>query len=201
MTVDTKKPINKKEEGFAPRGKRPSRGASPRGERVKPEFDQKMISIRRVTRVVSGGRRFSFSVAMLIGDRRGSFGIGTGKSGDTTMAIEKAVRDAKKNMMTIKLTKSMSLPYEVEAKFKSSKIKLRPNNGKGLVSGSSVRDLLTLAGVLNVTSKINSGSKNKLNNARAAAMALSSISTPYVKKEVKIEANGEMVVNKKEEDK
>ncbi len=168
-------------------GGRGGRGGSSRGERVKPEFEQKMISIRRVTRVVSGGRRFSFSVAILIGDRRGSFGIGTGKATDTTLAIEKAVKDAKKNMMTIKLTKENSIPHEVSAKFKSSKIMIMPNRGKGLVSGSSVRDLLTLAGVFNVTSKLNSGSKNTLNNARAAALALSEISTEYKKKEAKVE--------------
>lgn len=174
----------------APRGGRGRGGRGPgagRGERVKPEFEQKMISIRRVTRVVSGGRRFSFSVAILIGDRRGSFGIGTGKAVDTTLAIEKAVKDAKKNMMTIKLTKEGSIPHEVKAKFKSSKIMIMPNRGKGLVAGSSVRDLLTLAGVRNVTSKLNSGSKNTLNNARAAALALSEVSTPYTKKEVKID--------------
>lgn len=170
--------------GRPPRGGRPSRGGAPRPERVKPEFDQKMISIRRVTRVVSGGRRFSFSVAILIGDRRGSFGIGTGKANDTTLAIEKAVKDAKKNMLTIKLTKAMSIPHEVSAKFKSSKIHVRPNNGKGLVAGSSIRDLLTLAGVQNVTAKIHSGSKNPLNNARACAKAFEEMSTPYTKKEV-----------------
>lgn len=183
MTEEIKQKNTTDQRGDSSRGGRSPRGGAPRPERVKPEFDQKMISIRRVTRVVSGGRRFSFSVAILIGDRRGSFGIGTGKANDTTLAIEKAVKDARKNMVTIKLTKVMSIPHEVSAKFKSSKIHVRPNNGKGLVAGSSIRDLLTLAGVQNVTAKINSGSKNPLNNARACAKAFGEISTPYTKKE------------------
>jgi len=141
-------------------------------ERPKPEFDQKMVSIRRVTRVTSGGRRMSFAVAIAIGDKKGSVGLGTGKGGDTAIAINKALRQAKKNMFKIKTTKDFSIPHEVSAKFSSSKLSIMPNRGKGLVSGSTVRDMLVLAGIKNVTSKLHSGSKNKLNNARAAYAAL-----------------------------
>ncbi len=147
----------------------------------KPEFDQKIIDIRRVTRVVAGGRRFSFSVALVAGDRKGSVGLGLGKAGDTSLAINKALRNAKKNMVTLKLTKSMSLPYEVLAKFSSSKVKLLPNKGRGLVAGAVVRDIINLAGIKDVTGKILGGTKNKLNNAKAAMTALSSISSKYVK--------------------
>ncbi len=141
-------------------------------ERPKPEFDQKMISVRRVTRVVAGGRRMSFAVALAIGDKKGSLGLGTGKGGDTALAIAKALRAAKKNMFQIKTTKDMSIPYDVSAKFSSSRITFMPNRGKGLVAGSTVREMLTLAGIKNITAKINSGSKNKLNNARATYAAL-----------------------------
>jgi small subunit ribosomal protein S5 len=141
-------------------------------ERPKPEFDQKMVSIRRVTRVTSGGRRMTFAVALAIGDKKGSVGLGTGKGGDTAIAITKALRQAKKSLFKIKTTKEMSIPHEVSAKFSSSKLSIMPNRGKGLVSGSTVRDMLVLAGIKNVTSKLNSGSKNKLNNARAAYAAL-----------------------------
>lgn len=152
------------------RGRRPMR----RGklERVKPEFEQKVIDIRRVTRVVSGGRRFSFSVSLVAGDRKGRVGVGVGKSSDTSSAIEKAARSAKKNMVKIKLNKEMSIPHEVSAKFASTKVVIKPSPGKGLVSGSSVRNVLDLAGVTDVSSKILSRSKNKLNNARAAVKAL-----------------------------
>ncbi|MDQ5971298.1 MAG: small subunit ribosomal protein [Patescibacteria group bacterium] len=146
-------------------------------ERPKPEFDQKMVSIRRVTRVVSGGRRMSFAVALAIGDKKGSLGLGTGKGNDTALAIAKALRVAKKNMFRIKTTKEMSIPVDVFAKFASSTVAIMPNRGKGLVAGSTVREMLTLAGIKNVTAKINSGSKNKLNNARATYYALYQIRT------------------------
>ena len=149
-----------------------NRRSRPSFERPKPEFDQKMVSIRRVTRVVAGGRRMTFAVAIAIGDKKGSVGLGTGKGGDTAIAIAKALRQAKKNMFKIKTTKDMSIPHEVSGKFSSAKLTIRPNHGKGLVSGSTVRDMLTLAGIKNVTAKLHSGSKNKLNNARVAYKVL-----------------------------
>ncbi len=146
-------------------------------ERPKPEFDQKMISIRRVTRVVSGGRRMSFAVAIAIGDKKGSIGLGTGKGTDTALAIAKALRTAKKSMFRIKTTKEMSIPVDVSAKYESSKVTMMPNRGKGLVAGSTVREMLILAGIKDVTGKIHSGSKNKLNNARATYKALYQLKT------------------------
>ena len=163
-----------------PAGARGGRSGGPRREeRARPEFDQKMISIRRVTRVVSGGRRMSFSVAMIIGDKKGSVGIGTGKGIDTALAIGKALKDAKKNMITIKTTKSGSIPHDVSAKYCSSRVMFMPNSGKGTVAGSALRDIVTLAGLKDITGKIHSGSKNKLNNARAAFVALSQVASPY----------------------
>jgi len=119
----------------------------------------------------------TFSVAMAIGDRKGMVGLGTGKAIDTSMAIQKAQKSAKKNMIKLKLTKTQSLPHEIEAKFGSAKVMLMPNRGRGNITGSAIRDILLLAGVKDVTSKIHSGSKNKLNNARATMKALSSIGT------------------------
>lgn len=147
----------------------------PTFEKPKPEFDQKIVSIRRVTRVVAGGRRMTFAVAIAIGDKKGSIGLGTGKGGDTAIAINKALKQAKKNMFKINISKDMSINHEVSAKFSSSKLYMFPNRGKGLVAGSTVRDLLSLAGLKNVTAKLNSGSKNKLNNARVAYLALSKL--------------------------
>lgn len=148
------------------------RSGKPTFERPKPEFDQKMVSIRRVTRVVAGGRRMTFAVALAIGDKKGSVGLGTGKGGDTAIAINKALRQAKKNMFKIKTVKDMSIPHEISGKFSSSKLTIMPNHGKGLVAGSTVRDMLILAGLKNVTAKLHSGSKNKLNNARVAYKTL-----------------------------
>jgi small subunit ribosomal protein S5 len=149
-----------------------------RSERPRSEYDQKMIDIRRVTRVVSGGRRMSFAVALVIGDKKGLVGLGTGKGADTAIAIAKALKQAKKGLIKLNLTDKMSLPHEVSAKFNASRVTIRPNNAKGMVAGSSIRDILTLAGIHNVTGKLNSGSKNKLSNARAAMKALSTIGKP-----------------------
>lgn len=131
-----------------------------------------MITIRRVARVVAGGRRFSFSVAIIIGNRKGKVGVGLGKAGDTTLAIDKAVRNAKKNLITVNLTKDSSVAHEVASKYCASRVSLMPAPGRGLVAGSSVRPVLELAGITNVIAKIHSGSKNGLNNARAAIEAL-----------------------------
>lgn len=170
--------------------------------RAKPEFDQKILNIRRVTRVVAGGRRFSFSVALVAGDRKGAVGLGLGKAGDTALAINKAVRNAKKNMIKLNLTKEMSIPYELYAKFSSSEIKLMPNKGRGLVAGSVIRDIVKLAGVKDVTGKIVSDSKNKLNNAKAVMGALSSIASKYSKAipETAVIAGKEVVVPEVEEE-
>lgn len=150
--------------------RRPRRGG--REERVRQEYEQKIISIRRVTRVMAGGRRFSFSVAMVIGDKKGKVGVGIGKAGDTQLAIEKAMRDAKKHLLVVPMNKSQHIPHDVQTKYASSEVMIMPAPGRGLVAGSSVRTVLELAGVKDVTAKIFSRSKNKLNNAKAAIEAL-----------------------------
>lgn len=139
------------------------------------EFDNKLLGVRRVTRVVAGGRRFSFSVAVVLGNRRGRVGLGLGKAGDISSAIEKGTKDAKKNLITVPLTKANSLPYEIEAKFSSSRVVIRPAPGRGMVAGSAVRVVLELLGAKDVSAKILSKSKNRVNNARAALKALSLI--------------------------
>jgi small subunit ribosomal protein S5 len=151
-------------------GRGGSQGSRP--ERAKPEFDQKIIEIRRVTRVVAGGRRFAFSVALVAGNKQGKVGVGIGKASDTALAIEKAFKDAKKNMVVIKRTKTNSIPHEVMAKYCTSQVYFRPAPGKGIVAGSSARNVLDLAGVTDVSSKIFTRSKNKLNIAKAAIVAL-----------------------------
>ncbi len=155
--------------------KKNERKVSRRPEKARQEFDNKLISIRRVTRVVSGGRRFSFSAAIVVGDRKGRVGVGLGKAGDTPIAVEKAVRDAKKNMVRINLNKNGSIPHQVEAKYSSSNVVLMPAPGKGVVAGSSVRTVLELLGVKEISTKILSRSKNKINIARATIKALEKI--------------------------
>lgn len=158
-----------------PRG----RGGDRRGnrpERERSEFAQKMIGIRRVARVMAGGRRFNFSVAIVIGDKKGRVGVGVGKAADTQLAIEKATRAAKRHMINLNLTKNRSIKHNVEAKYCASVVEIRPSPGRGLVAGSSVRSVLEMAGVSDVTAKLLSRSKNPINNARAAIAALSEVS-------------------------
>jgi small subunit ribosomal protein S5 len=153
-------------------GRKPNRRGPRRDPRTKPEFDQKIVSLRRVTRVTSGGRRFAFSVCVVAGNKKGMVGVGQGKAGDTPLAIEKAFRDAKKNMITINTTKAMSVPHDIEAKFAASRVVIRPAPGKGVLAGGSVRAVLELAGLREVSSKLLSRSKNNINNAYAAIKAL-----------------------------
>lgn len=172
------------------RGGPDRRGGPKREPRAKPEFDQKMIDIRRVTRVSAGGRRFSFAVAVVIGDKKGKVGVGTGKGTDTSLAVEKAVRDAKNNLITVPLTKTGSIPHAVASKYCSARVEMKPALGKGVVAGSSVRDVVVLAGITDINAKLRSGTKNKLNNAQAAIKALASF-----KKGKRVSANNEASVN------
>lgn len=151
------------------------RRVAKRRERVRSEFDQKILSIRRVTRVSSGGRRFTFSVAIVVGDKKGRIGVGTGKAGDTSLAIDKASRIAKKNAILVNTNSEMSIPHEVQAKYCSGIVKLMPAKGRGIIAGSAVRDIIILAGLKDINAKILSGSKNKLNIAQATIKALSSL--------------------------
>ncbi|OGG57505.1 hypothetical protein A2853_03925 [Candidatus Kaiserbacteria bacterium RIFCSPHIGHO2_01_FULL_55_17] len=133
------------------------------------------MGIRRVARVMAGGRRFNFSAALVLGDKKGRVGVGVGKAADTALAIEKATRAAKRSMITVPLTKNRSIPHNVESKYCASRIEIRPSPGRGLVAGSSVRTVLELGGVSDVTAKILSRSHNSINNARAAIEALRKI--------------------------
>lgn len=172
-TVAANLPNKDKENKFDRRKneRRPSR----RPERMKQEFDNKIISVRRVTRVIAGGRRFSFSIAMVVGDKKGRVGVGIGKAGDTPIAVDKAMRAAKKAMVTVPLNKKSSIAHPVDAKYSSAQVSILPAPGKGVIAGSAVRIVLELAGIKEVSSKILSRSKNKLNIARAAIKALSKL--------------------------
>ena len=163
------------------RGKRQSRRSPRRDTRTKPEFDQKIVSLRRVTRVMAGGRRFSFSICLVAGNRKGRVGVGQGKASDTPLAIEKAFRDAKKNMITVNTTKNMSIPHDIEAKYAASWVQIRPVRGKGILAGSSVRTVLELAGLREIGAKLLSRSKNNANNAYVAIKALKQLETTKIR--------------------
>ncbi|MEY4440826.1 MAG: ribosomal protein small subunit ribosomal protein [Candidatus Parcubacteria bacterium] len=177
---------------FRPRSRAPfrknKRRVAKRRERVRSEFEQKILAIRRVTRVSSGGRRFTFSVAIVVGDKKGRVGVATGKAGDTSLAIDKAARAAKKNAITINTNSEMSIPHEVQAKYCSGVVKLMPAKGRGIIAGSAVRDIIILAGLKDINAKILSGSKNKLNIAQATIKALSTLKKARGQKATKLAA-------------
>jgi len=146
-----------------------------RAPRVRPEFDEKMLALKRVARVSKGGRRFNFSAAVVVGNHHGAVGAAIGKGADTSLAIEKASRTAKKYAIRPSLTKELSISHEVRAKYASAIVEIRPALGRGLVAGSAARTVLELAGVQDVSAKILSGSKNKYNIAQATISALSQL--------------------------
>ncbi|MEK7067315.1 MAG: 30S ribosomal protein S5 [Patescibacteria group bacterium] len=140
----------------------------------KKDFDQKVLDIRRVARVVSGGRRFSFRATVVIGNRKGMCGLATAKGQDVSQAVEKAVQKARKSVIMIPLQKNGSIAHEVYAKCGSAKIVLKPARaGRGVIAGGPLRAIADLAGIKNLTAKILSRTPNKLNNAAVALRALS----------------------------
>lgn len=150
--------------------------------REKPEFDQKLLDLARVTRVVKGGRRFRFRATLVIGDRKGRVGVGVAKGSDVSDAIQKAYNDAKKEMITVKLSGN-TISHDVNMKLGSAKILLKPAaEGRGVIAGGAVRAVVDLAGVRDIVSK-SLGTSNKLNVARATVAALKSLKAPRARKE------------------
>lgn len=146
-------------------------------KREKSEFDQKVLDIRRVTRVVAGGKRFRFRATVVLGDRKGRVGVGVDKGADTSEAIEKAARAAKKSLIVVSI-KNGTIAHEVMGKFSSARVILKPaGEGHGIVAGGPVRTVAGLAGIINISSKILGTTTNKLNNARAAVEALKKLKT------------------------
>ncbi len=147
------------------------RGGRKPARREKPEFEQKMLDLARVTRVVKGGRRFRFRATLVIGNRKGRVGVGVAKGADVSDAIQKAFNDAKKSMVSITLVNG-TIAHDVLAKYGSAKVMLKPGKeGRGLIAGGAVRAVADLLGVRDIVSK-SLGSSNALNLARATITAL-----------------------------
>lgn len=143
-------------------------------DKVKKEFDELLLEVRRVTRVTTGGRKLSFRATVLVGNKKGKIGIGVDKGLDVSSAVSKASREAYKNMLIVPITAGKTVPYVLTTKYKACRIRLLPASaGTGLKAGSSVRAILELAGYENILSKI-IGSNNKLNNALTTLKALCS---------------------------
>ncbi len=168
-------------EGRNTDGFRPMRKGYGRKQEANDGFDTKLLDLARVTRVTGGGKRMSFRAVVIAGDKKSKIGIGIDKGKDVSQAIDKATRRAKKNLITVVIVNG-TIPHQVEAKVGPAVIMLKPQSmGRGLVAGGAVRSICELAGIKNISSKILSGSKNKLNNARATMEALKKLKVNPVK--------------------
>lgn len=144
-----------------------------RKQKQQDEFDDKVLEIRRVVRVVKGGKRFSFRAVVVVGDRKGRVGVGTGKGSDVVGSIQKGKSSARKNLIHIELHDNRTLPYDIEAKYSAARVRLKPvRKGHGLVAGGAARVVLELVGVQDISAKIIGATNNKLSNAMATMKAL-----------------------------
>lgn len=138
------------------------------------QFDERVVHIDRVARVVKGGRRFRFRALVVVGDHKARVGIGTAKGADVSAAVAKAVEVAKKHMVTVPMYKN-TIPHETEAKVSGARILIKPASaGTGLIAGGVVRTVLEVAGIRNALSK-SLGSTNKTNTAYATIAALQNV--------------------------
>lgn len=138
-----------------------------------PEYEQKLLDVRRTARMAAGGRRFSFRAVVVIGNKKGKVGVGIAKGSDVTMAVDKAVRQAKKKLVVVPITENGSIVYKVFAKYSAARVMLKPAlKGRGVIAGGTVRTICNLVGITNITAKVLGKTNNKLNNARATISAL-----------------------------
>jgi small subunit ribosomal protein S5 len=150
---------------------RPFKKGGKRMERPKDDFEQKIVDLTRVTRVMAGGKRMKFRVCMVVGDKKGKVGIGIAKGIDVAMAVQKAVTQAKKNIIEVPIVDG-TIPHQINIKYGSAKLMMKPGKaGSGIKAGGVMRIVLELAGVKDIVAKI-LGTNNKVNNAKACSLAL-----------------------------
>jgi small subunit ribosomal protein S5 len=159
------------------RGGRGGRDGDRRGgrdQRPPSEYSETTLSLDRVTRVVKGGRRMRFRAVVVVGNKKGKVGLGTGKANEVQAAVQKATKAAKRNIIIVPLIKG-TIPHEVDIKFKSAKLRIMPaSEGTGIIAGGALRVIFDHAGVGNVLSK-RFGTGNKLVNAQATIKALAKL--------------------------
>ena len=153
--------------------KKPSQRAPRREE---SDMDKKVVSVRRVTKVVKGGRTLRFSALVVVGDKKGKVGVGLGKAKEVSLAIDKATTEARKNMKPISIVNG-TIPHEVTGKFSTTRVLMLPaSEGTGVIAGGATRSVLELTGITNIVTKIH-GSTNKINCVQATLAGLLSLKT------------------------
>lgn len=149
----------------------------PADNKKQSEFEEKIIDIARVTTVVKGGRRFSFSAVVVIGNKKGKVGLGHGKANEVPDAIKKAVKNAQNNLIEVPIINKSTIPHETKAKFLASQVLIKPApKGKGIVASGSVRMVIELSGISDIYTK-SYGSRTKQNAAKATIKALKQLRT------------------------
>ncbi|MBG0730812.1 30S ribosomal protein S5 [Mycoplasma sp. 'Moose RK'] len=159
------------------RRRRQQRPRNNKDKNFRPEFEERVISVSRVTKVVKGGRRFSFSAFAVVGNRKGRVGFGHGKANEVQDSIRKAVKDAQNRMISVPIHLRSTVPHEINAKYSASKILIKPApKGKGIVASNTVRAVVELAGYTDIYTKTY-GSRTKINVVRATLKALLGLRT------------------------
>ena len=141
----------------------------------KIKYEEKIIQVTRVTKVVKGGKKLTFRAVVIVGDGKRKVGVGVGRADDVNLAMDKAILNGKKNLITVPLTLNYSIPHVIKASYGACSIMIRPSSlGTGVIAGGSVRTVLELAGLKNIVAK-QFGSNNILNNAKATILALTNL--------------------------
>ena len=145
--------------------------------RDQKEFEEQVVAINRVTKVVKGGRRFRFAALVVVGDRKGRVGIGTGKANEVPDAIKKAIEDAKKNVFTVPIV-GTTIPHDIVGNYGAGSVFMRPaTEGTGVIAGGPARSVVELAGINNIRTK-SLGTNNKQNVVLATIEGLAALKTP-----------------------
>ncbi|KAL3519779.1 hypothetical protein ACH5RR_017928 [Cinchona calisaya] len=148
------------------------RGSQGKREKVKDGFDERVVQVRRVTKVVKGGKQLHFRAVVVVGDKKGQVGVGVGKAKEVAIAVQKSAVNARRNVITVPMTKYSTFPHRADGDYGAAKVMLRPASpGTGVIAGGVVRIVLEMAGVENALGK-QLGSNNPLNNARATVVAV-----------------------------